>query len=68
MSARESLRTFRPQGPYRDKDTAWHMVISFYLPSTGERWHWPVEGADTVDALCELLDRAGIQWSSRRAD
>lgn len=53
MSTRESLfkETFRRRA-----------VVSFTLPSTGERWNWPVEGDDGIDAFIEILDRAGIGY------
>jgi hypothetical protein len=43
-------------------------VVSFTLPSTGERWHWPIAKGDgaAIDALCEILDRAGVPWSVSR--
>lgn len=43
-----------------------HVVISFDLPSTGERWNWPLESLEAADVFCELLDRADIGWSAAR--
>jgi hypothetical protein len=44
------------------------VVVSFTLPSNGERWNWPVEGEESIDALAEILDRANIGWEVRRED
>jgi hypothetical protein len=43
------------------------VVVSFTLPSNGERWHWPIEGEDGIDAFVEILDRANIPWTVRDA-
>lgn len=43
------------------------VVVRFTLPSTGDKWNWPVEGEDSVDALTEILDQADISWEVRRA-
>ena len=43
------------------------LVVSFTLPSNCERWHWPIEGEDSIDAFVEILDRANIPWTVRDA-
>jgi len=44
-------------------------IIRFTLPSTGERWNWPVATSDkdALDAFCEILDRADIPWTVSHA-
>lgn len=39
------------------------VVIGFVLPSNGERWNWPIEGDDSINAFVEILDRANIAWT-----
>lgn len=63
----------KAEAPLRDRfpHTPDHRLrdgVSFTLPSSGERWHWPVAkgDGDAIDALCEILDRAGVPWSVSR--
>lgn len=68
---RERLIAVREKAdaPPRDRfphtpDHRLRSVVTFTLPSSGERWHWPVAHGDgaAIDALCEVLDRAGAPW------
>lgn len=38
-------------------------TVNFTLPDSREQWQWPLEQLAAVDALCEILDRAGISWT-----
>lgn len=50
-----------PQNFPRTLDHRIRSVVSFTLPSTGERWHWPMDRSN-VDVFAEILDRADIGW------
>ncbi len=50
----------------RTPDHRLRSVVSFVLPSSGERWNWPMDKS-SVDAFVELLDRAGIVWTVSHA-
>lgn len=50
-----------PENFPRTPDHRIRSVVSFTLPSTGERWHWPMDRT-SVDVFTEILDRADIAW------